>query len=254
MITNHSNNIKILMSTTTSNYCCGYCSKSFILKHNYDKHISTCSFFYKSGKEISNEIDNAGPIPSLKDMYSLVQDMAMRIQKLEKDNANLRQRTNKENNPLTILKHMKPDVVFSQWVKKYILSDVKNYLQTVFEYTLFDGIIALFQDTLGGLRDQSCLPVQYYPNKQNNLYVYEVSDKGNDTWKIATNVDLDKYIRMVTNEFYIQFGIWHENNQELLENDSELFPAYYQKILSDDKLCKRKIKKQICDCLSNNLE
>lgn len=238
--------------SSLSQYCCEYCSKSFILKHNYDRHMSTCSFFYKSGKEISNEIDNDGYVPNMKEMYSLVQDMALRIQKLEKENANLRQRTNRENNPLTILKNVKPDIIFSQWVKKYMLPDVKTHIQTVFEYTLLDGIIALFQEVFNGLGDQICMPIQYYSNKQNNLYVYDISDKGKEAWKVATNADLDKYIRLISNEFHNQFRIWCENNQESLDEDEELFPMYYRKILSDDKLCKRKIKKQICDCLSNN--
>ena len=72
------------MTSTSSTYCCEYCNKTYILKHNYDRHKSVCNFFYKSPKEIADEIDNEGPIPNMREMYSLIQTMALRIQKLEK--------------------------------------------------------------------------------------------------------------------------------------------------------------------------
>lgn len=237
--------------TPVANYCCQYCNKRYILKHNYDRHNSACSFFHKSQKEIADEIDNEGPVPTMREMYSLLQNMALRIQKLEKENNNLKQRENKQSNPLVILKNIKPDVVFSQWIKKYILPDVSQHLQVVFDYTLFDGIKALLQQVFGDVRHQACMPIQYYPNKQNHVYVYEESEHGKESWKMTTNAQLDKYIRMITNEFHIQFGLWRENNQELMDGDQELFAAYYTKILGDDKLCKRKIKKILCDCLTN---
>lgn len=239
------------MSDQSSSYSCEYCSKTFILKHNYDRHSSTCSFFYKTPKEISDEIDNEGPVPTMKEMYSLIQHMALRIQKLEKINANLKQRASREDNPLIILKNITPELGFSQWLKKYMLPDVKNHIQTVFDYTLFDGIVALFKDVFAESQRQSCRPIQYYSSKQNNIYIYDVSAKNRETWKVATNADLDKYIHMITNEFHNQFRIWFENNEDLMGKDEELFHHYYQKILSDDKLCKRKLKKHLCECLSN---
>ena len=187
----------------------------------------------------------------MKEMYSLIQNMALRIQKLEKLNTALTQRANKQDNPLIILKNIRPDIVFSQWLKKYMLPDVKNYIQTVFEYTLFDGIIELFKAVFNDVRDQSCIPIQYYSNKQNNIYIYDISAKGKKAWKIATNTDISTYIKIITNEFHNQFRIWFNNNEDLMGKDEELFHTYYQKILSDDKLCTRKLKKQLCECLSN---
>jgi len=237
--------------SSTSNYCCTYCNKQYILKHNYEKHTSTCEFFYKSRQEVTNEIDNHGPVPSMKDMYSLIQDMALRIQRLEKENTNLKQRTNRQSNPLVILKKMKPDITFSKWVKKYMLPDVNMHLQTVFEYTLFDGLQALFKQVFEELSDQSSMPIQYFPNKQNNLYVYETSDD-KEGWKLLTNADLNQYVTMIANEFRNQFSIWCDNNQELIDEDPDLFPKYGQKILSEDRLCKSKIKKKLCECLSTD--
>jgi hypothetical protein len=186
----------------------------------------------------------------MKDMYSLVQDLALRVQKLEKENTNLKQRANKQCNPLSILKTVKPEIVFSQWLKKYMLPEIKHHLHSVLDNTLLYGIQALFQDVFGEMQDQSCAPVQYYPNKQHNMYVYETDDN-KCAWRIATNDDLEKYIRLITNEFHNQFRIWCENNKETLDRDEELFSLYYRKILSDDKLCKRKIKQQMCSQLSS---
>lgn len=250
MINIQINVITLLPMSSSSNYSCNYCTKSYILKHNYEKHASVCEFFYKSNKENTDVIDNDGPVPTMKDMYSLVQDLAHRIQKLEKENTNLKQRTNKQNNPLSILKNVKPDLVFSQWLRKYMLPEIKHHLHSVLENTLSFGIQSLFQDVFGEMQDQSCAPVQYYPNKQHNMYVYETDDD-KCAWRIATNDDLEKYIRLVTNEFHNQFRIWCENNKETVDRDEELFSLYYRKILSDDKLCKRKIKQQICSQLTS---
>jgi len=239
------------MTSTSTTYCCENCNKSYILKHNYDRHKSVCSFFYKSHKEIADEIDNEGPIPSAREMYSLIQAMALRIEKLEKENNNLKQRENRQSNPLAILKNIKPDLVFSQWIQKYVLPDVHQHLQVVFDYSLFDGIKELLQQVFGDVRHQTCIPVQYYPNKQNNVYVYETGDNGKESWRLSTNAQLETYIRMITNEFHRQFGIWRENNQELMDGDQELFAAYYTKILGDDNLCKRKMKRLLSECLTN---
>ena len=83
------------------------------------------------------------------------------------------------------------------------------------------------------------------------MYMYETNGNGKDSWKLSTNPQLDTYIRMITNEFHTQFGIWRENNPELMDGDQELFAAYYTKILGDDNLCKRKMKRLLSECLTN---
>ena len=101
---------------------------------------------------------------------------------------------------------MKPEITFSQWLKKYMLPDVNIHLRTVFEYTLFDGLDALFKQVFEELSDQSSMPIQYFPNKQNNLYIYDLSDD-KECWKLMSNADLNKYITMIANEFHSQFSI-----------------------------------------------
>ena len=243
------------MSSSTSNYCCKYCKKGYIKKHNFDRHVSTCEFFYKTKDEQADILDNHTRVPSMREMYSLLQDMSLRIQKLEKDNTNLRQTANRQANPLTMLKIIKPEIGFSDWLVKYVLPDINQHLDTVLNNTLYDGIHNLLEQVFDDIHDRSYLPIQFVSSKQMTLYVYDSNSENKNTWKMLTNSELNKHIGTITRRFHVEFGIWWENKRALLnEQDDELFPGYFGKIFSDDKLCRRQIKKLLCSCLSNKDE
>jgi hypothetical protein len=129
-------------------YKCQYCSKTYREKFNYQRHYLCCEFFHKSSRERNNEIDISNvQLPSHRDMYLLIQDMVLRINKLEKENATYRKIQNKKINLLEWLNKEsseKPIITFSNWIYNNVFPLIKDNLEIVFNRDLFKGILSTF--------------------------------------------------------------------------------------------------------------
>ena len=250
---------------------CNFCNKQFHQKFNYDRHVLCCEFISKSSKERENEIDITQQLPTPTEMYQLMQHMMVRIQKLENENTKLRRFKRGKITALDWLndasKCPPPTFTFSDWIRNDILPNVKDYLETVFHQNLLTGLTCVFDNSISKFASTD-LPICSFDTKLSDIYVFKKptndsneNESNEPRWMKIPNVELDKYLRRVANQFTYDFkSCWYELHKQEIETDekySEMYVDYYKQILggkmSDDTLF-HKLRQYLSSQVKRNLK
>jgi hypothetical protein len=224
-----------------SEHKCSICNKEYRLKYNYDRHVILCEFLSKTRCEQNDELDaTEEDIPSMLGLYKIIQSLSIRIDKLEKENAKLRNYSKKRIDILDWLNssHTQPELCFEEWLNVQLSTKVTKHLDTVYNDNLLSGLKCVFDDIIES--KSALLPIRCFDNKANVFYVYE---KNGDKfkWVLLSTKDFDKQLNRVCNQFIIEFKQnWYMVNREKMERDEtykDMYINYYQKILGgDDKM------------------
>lgn len=223
----------------SNQYKCHFCLRSYKEKFNYDRHVSVCKFLSQTPRQQDNEIELSSEIiPSTKEIFQLVKHLSIRVDKLEKENQQLKQQQNKKINILEWLNKSdnRPIITFEVWIIDTILPKIIDTLETVFHNDLINAVIKLFNDCIDQ-NDSEQLPICSFAKKISQIYVYD-KDRDNDNdvkWIALTNKEIDKYIDYISNQYITVFiNDWYKPNQRNIEESEKyknLYAEYYQKIL-----------------------
>jgi hypothetical protein len=209
-------------------YTCIICKKWFDNKENYDEHSENCA-------------------PNL---FSMIQNLSLRIDTLEKDNIELKHRISSLKNIETrkgakeifeVLKECpKPSIAFKDWVE-LLLTLVQEKLNVVFENDLLHGINDVLKT---GVENIETIPLIVFDRKPNSFYCYD--ETGN--WSLIQISDFDNIIGRISYRFLVEFNrSWYQPNIKKIQESEEykdLYNNYYIKILggnriSDESRCQR---------------
>ena len=136
------------MISTMNQYICKTCTKTYKYKYNYDKHVACCKFFQKSIQDYEQEMDSVEVLPDMQSMFKLVQELACKVNRIEKENNQLKQKLSKRNkinvldwlNKLPIDK--RPNKSFTDWINDVVLKNVYLHLDSVYTNDLITGIMS----------------------------------------------------------------------------------------------------------------
>jgi hypothetical protein len=257
------------MNISTPKYNCKFCSHGYREKFNLDRHVVLCEFLHKSSREQQNELDLEEPIPSPRELYKVIQELALKVSKLEKENEQLKKVNTKKINIIEWLNnpHRKgpvPKKSFSIWIKTDVISTVPNYLETVFNNNLTIGVTSLMSHSVE--YSTGNLPVRCFDKKPNTFYVYDETEREGlscHEWKIMNTTEFDKIVSLICNQFVLDFKTnWYLKNKEKMNSDEsykEMYINYFKKILGgDDKLSdesrSQKIRQTLYQKLKENLK
>jgi hypothetical protein len=266
-------------------YICGSCNKNYKEKFNFDRHKLCCEFFHKTQRERHNEIDISNDsLPTQREMYTLMQDLVLRIDKLEKENAKYRQMHNKKINIIDWLntKTAPPSILFSKWVIEHVFSHVKDNLDVVFSCDLMTGVLKTFEKTIESTNEtiNKELPIRAIEGKNVSFYIFDYPIKSQNQkegaidvqprWFKISNSDFDRYLAKLDHQFLVDFNRhWFSVHKEKVETDEsykDKYINYYKAILGGDRMSDEtrynkirhklheKIKKRINSITEINIE
>jgi len=231
-------------------YICDICKRAFGLKINYDRHFPYCEFVHKSKKEQKNDLDMLDEqIPSLRELYKIVQTMALRIDSLEKENMKLKQFQCVNRKSVDLLQWLNcstqsiycPSITFTMWINTYIFPYILESLQNVFDKNIMVAMIELFEKAI-----ESCdiPPIVVFDIRSSTTYIFKqtTNQEGNieRKWTTISNSDLDSYIILIKERFLVVFNQdWNTKHRDLTEMDDALKDKYlkqYKSIVSMDRM------------------
>lgn len=216
-------------------------------------------------KDIINEVESQEQIPSIEKIYRLVQELTVKVVKLENENKKLKQSVLKKQkiNILDSLNKMsivnQPDIVYNEWLETVMLSHVKDNLTIVFKEDLIVGIVNTWKNAI--IATSSILPIKTYINRPNIFYIY-VEDDSKRQWKQLHINDMDSQLRRISQQFIVEFKKeWYEPNEYKIDNDEKwtnLYVDYYKRILGGSQItteviCQR-VRNQIHTLMKERLE
>lgn len=227
---------------TDYGYQCCFCKREYKEKFNYDRHKVCCEFLCKSRREQLNDVDSLENIPTQKEMYMLIQELALRNEKLEKEIVKLKQVQKQKINILEWLNSpnsikTNPKIFFKNWILKVVFPEIKNVLETVYQTNLSTGLLKLFQNLIK-TDNLNTLPIRAYENKPNTFYIFQEKLDVFE-WKILTSDEFNNILSKICHQFIVQFKYnWFIPNQEKIENDEnykDMYINYYQSILGGNE-------------------
>ncbi len=142
-------------------------------------------------------------------MSSLVMDLLRRVEKLEKDNIELKKWANKERkkiNPTQWLnEHYFPTQNFEDWVKN--MNVYERDLCNVFEKKTITGIYDIIMKHLR-LEERQKFPIIFlrFPGGRYKMFIY--SDK---QWKNAGNEEIKTIIKDINLKLWYAYRQWEKN-------------------------------------------
>lgn len=230
-----------------SDYQCSICNRSYREKFNFDRHVVYCTFLNESRRERNNSAEvESEPIPDTRMMYKWMQEMALKIEKLEKGNDKLRGvvRVQKKNDVEDWIKQncysgeKCPSVSFSVWMGTPVLAAIPQHLNTVFQKDLLAGM----SDLLVACAVGENLPIRAFTNKVSEFYIYELNKNNeNMEWKKMDTKDIFQWFSLIESHFQTAFrDHWVVPNMSKIngsdEQFSQLYVLNYQKILGNGRM------------------
>jgi len=188
-------------------------------------------------------------------LLSLIQDLQKRVEKLEKDNKELRKWAYREKQKINIIawlnEHYLPTEDFCDWVKTIKITE--DELNGVFHDGLPRGISDIIKRKLQ-LEDRRHFPIIAFKHQIKSIfYVFE-----GKTWRKIKKDEFRKMVNAIQHETVMAFNVWERAHPEMLDPDNvEFWGKKLQSILMPDEKTARivsKIEKSIHAYLSLNIK
>lgn len=219
---------------------CKHCSRTYREKYNLDRHATYCAFLQKSSREQASEQEQAREdVPTVEKMYLWMQEMALRIDKLEKENAKWKQTRRMDvlewlNDPTTLNTSI---LDFDEWFQTRVLPTAHLFLTSVFKSSLQQGMVSTLEHAWSEyITQHKCSPIQAFDVKVNTFYILKTGK-----WIVFDTAAFDKYLSKLARQFILVFKHhWYIPNKDRIDSDVEFQDCYinnYQKILGgNDKV------------------
>ena len=97
---------------------CTHCTREYKLKYNYDRHVLLCNLIHMDRRERKANLDGQENTPTPQTLFKIVQELAVRCNKLENEVAKLKEsgKVRQTKNILDELKQScKPNITCSEW-------------------------------------------------------------------------------------------------------------------------------------------
>ena len=232
------------MISTMNQYVCKTCTKTYKYKYNYDRHVACCKFFQKSIQDYEQEMDSVEVLPDMQSMFKLVQELACKVNRIEKENNQLKQKLSKRNkinvldwlNKLPIDKS--PNKSFTDWINDAVLKNVYLHLDSVYTNDLITGIMSTWHLSIDESNEN--IPLKAFDNRINIFYKYDIGSNGDYCWMILTNEDMDNQLKRICKQFLIDFkNHWYDKYEDKINTDEKwtnMYVKYHQRILGGSRI------------------
>jgi hypothetical protein len=147
-------------------------------------------------------------------LLSLIKDLQQRMEKLEKDNRELKKWACREKQKIDVIawlnEHYLPSQDFSQWCAS--LKVQEKELQLAFEYRIEKGIYYIIERNLP-LEERRHFPMIAFKHQRKSVfYVYE-----KESWRKIKKGEFKKIVISVNKKLFLAFNAWEAGHPKMLE-------------------------------------
>ncbi len=219
------------MSTHKLCHKCPHCSRKFIRKSTADRHIITCEILSKTPKERHLEDINRDDIPSIKQIYCVLLEIADKQLKIEKKMKAMEKWVENKKKKLSVIdwlnNNLIPNYTYLEWLDKIVIT--RHHLELIFQYNHINGKIYILQEFLP-LGQENIIPIKSFDQKQNALFIY------NESWELMTPGFLDKLLNSLQRKIMDEFVKYQNENMHKMrdENFTMEYIQNVQKVMGGD--------------------
>jgi hypothetical protein len=203
-------------------FCCLHCQRNYQRKIYFDRHVITCEFLSNSKKERALESEELADTPSVRELYSIILELAAKCKDLETKMAAMNKWAHITKQKLNItdwLNTTQPHALdYSEWFKT--LNVVSDDLNGLFETDYVGGVVRLLKKQFTTEKEER--PVRAFTGKENTFYIYRSGQK----WTICDNETFTKLMYLLDKEFMREFIVWQTANKNRMATDDSFSEVY----------------------------
>lgn len=233
-------------------FCCINCGKNYKTRTNLDKHLVLCETLIRAkthSKKSKKEDDEIEYLPTQKQMYKIILDLALKCNHLEEKLEQMQKWVVKQKKKINIFEWLQeqeePTQTWSQFISKIIIlnEETELILHNPFINVLNEICDRIFQDlnqdlnqnlTTSQDKNKNSIPFVAFTEKQNTFYIYEKDESENLKWRECSKKDLINLLNNIHFKMVKSFiDLKKKNEREINESDNicELFNKSNIKIM-----------------------
>lgn len=211
-------------SCVSNYYFCNNCNKKYIKKSSLNKHKILCDFKFKSNREQNIDLEEALDIPSYNDLVKIVQDLSLKVDKMEKqldDMKKINARHTKKINVLLYLNNnITPNIGFIEWVHTKLIVAPEHF-DTLMENNLFNTIQQVFEYNLVE-KNNYIYPITCFNQKTGIFYIYDVQEDSPSEWRQMILTDILLILKTFQNKMINCVIKWKDDNKDRFNNEDKV--------------------------------
>ena len=208
------------MQVSDSNkLCCHFCNKKYTKLASLNKHKILCDFKMKTKRERQIELEELEDIPSHYQLVKIVQELTLKLIKMEEKMEDMQQFVNKKKRKLNIIlwldTNIVPTIGFLEWVHSSLIVKSRHF-ENLMENTIFHTIQQVFEDNLS--ETDFIYPITCFSQKNGVFYICEKKRDGTAEWKKLVLEDFILLLRIVQKGITSELTKWKEQNQHKFDD------------------------------------
>lgn len=204
-----------------ANNTCKYCGKHYTRTGYLNRHEINCMMvrqvMKKSVSVDKADIEEEEDVIPISVMNKIVNELVIKMMKMEEDITMLKKWAKKEKISVNILEwlseHESPRTTFKEWYKSLNIN--RYHLELVFKYDFVRAFPYIIENLID-IESIKELPIKSFEQKANIFYVFDEERK----WSLLTSQDMNKFVDTIQNKIIVENINWQKENKRMLEDDN----------------------------------
>jgi hypothetical protein len=232
------------MSTTSVSNSCIYCGKGYTRKTSCDKHTLLCEIAHKSKRLKICEEEESTDVPSVLQLYNIIQEMALKQQKMEEKMNEMQKWIDKKKKKLNVVHWLNmqfaPTSTFEIRVKS--LAVIQEDITILIEQNFTQTVVNILKRNLSPPKDGIVKePVACFSEKVSVFYIYKEHSeetgeelkgpKIENKWSKMTQDEFTYLLRVIHSKLLNALCTWRDFNSERIKYNDKFAELYNKTVI-----------------------
>jgi len=219
----------------TQEHSCHCCGKTYTRKSSHSKHVILCEVLYKSKREKKCEEEESTDIPSTKQLYNIIQELAIKYQNMEKKMNDMQKWVETKKRKLNVIEWLNVNILIDStsgitiqnWIQTIQVTE--EHIEVLIEGNMFQTLSAILKDQLKKDKKLSkSIPLYCLTQKPNLFYCY------NDETVKWSHFSAEEFIIMLKRlhgKIVKALCEWHDKNIFRINGNDKMEILYNQTMI-----------------------
>lgn len=234
------------MSTTSASNSCVYCGKCYTRKTSCTKHTLLCEIAHKSKRLKLCEEEETTNVPSVLQLYNIIQEMAFKQQKMEEKMNEMQKWIDKKKKKLNVVHWLNtqfvPTLTFEVRVKSVVV--IQEDISVLIEQSFAQTVVNILKRNLNPPKEGVVKePLACFSEKASVFYIYkehaeetEEGEEKNDTksknkWSKMTQDEFTYLLRVIHSKLLNALCTWRDLNNERMKYNDKFADLYNKTVI-----------------------
>jgi hypothetical protein len=223
-------------------HSCHCCGKTYTRKTSYIKHVILCEVLHQTKREKKCEEEESTDIPSTKQLYNIIQELAIKYQNMEQKMNEMQKWVETKKRKLNVIQwlniNIEPSTSIQNWIQSIQVNE--EHIEILIEENMFQTISAILRGRLkedkkssqttssASLSKPQETPIYCLTQKANLFYCY--NDETNK-WSHFTTEEIIIMLKRLHQKLVKALCEWHDNNISRINSSDKMQILYNQSMI-----------------------